>query len=133
MTIPIWLKQRLGNPKRGRGCRATKCIVCKTDILAGFDEDQMALPAIADPVPLSRIGEALACVEGRKTYKLDRLGEGLALWVRNALHIRSHPASEETIVLADHICNRSPLPSIEIKPAPSLAKKGLPYDAEPPF
>ena len=134
MSLPKWLKERLGTPTRNRGCRHVKCAFgCRGDVLVGFDEDDMALPAIVDPVPLSALGEALARVEGRRTYRLGRHKEGLALWYRNAMHIRNHPAGTETIVVADHVCGVRPLPSVEISlNLPQGAKKGLPYD-EPPY
>lgn len=134
MTIPTWLKDRLGTPTRNRGCKATKCAFgCRQDVLAGFDEDDMALPAIVDPVPLAPLGEALARLQQRKTYRLARHNQGLALWVRTALEISNHPASDEWIVVAEHKCHAPPLPSVDIEPLPVGAKKGLPYDAEPPF
>jgi hypothetical protein len=131
VAIPTWLKQRIGEPTRGRGCRATKCIVCKTDVLAGFDEDVMAMPAIADPTPLSPLGEALALIEGRCSYELDRHGAGLALWLRTHWRIEAAPASDQVIVLTDHRCGAPPLPSVEIAPAAPVHKDSV-Y-GPPPF
>lgn len=133
MAIPKWLKQRIGTPTRGRGCKATKCAFgCRQDVLAGPDEDQMAVAAIVDPIPLSALGEALARMSGRPTYTLGRHNEGLALWLRNALDIANHPASDEVIVVAAHKCHTPELPSVEIQSGPAKTK-GLAYDNEPPF
>lgn len=133
MNVPKWLKDRIGVPTRGRGCKATKCLVCQQSILAGLDEDQMAMPALVDPIPLSPLGEALALMDGRHTYKLARHKQGLALWRRTHFNIRAHPASEETIVVADHKCGGPKFPAVEIQSLPARSKKGLPYDDEPPF
>jgi hypothetical protein len=97
----------------------------------GYDEDIMAQAVVVDPVALSPLGEAIARIEGRRTYKLARHNDGSALWVRMAYNIAAHAASETTIVLADHLCDGATLPSLIIKPKP--VKKGLPDDAEPPF
>ena len=132
MTLSRWLRDRLGTPARGRGAKATKCLVCKADILAGPDEDQMALPAVVDTTPLSPWGEAAARIQGRRTYRLHRHKEGLALTVRMALNITNHPASDEMIVLADHKCHTPELPSVEIRPAPEKTR-GIAYDNDPPF
>ena len=132
MSLPKWLQQRLGTPTRGRGVRHVKCAFgCRRDVLAGFDEDVAASLAIVDPVPLSPLGEALARIEGRVTYRLGRHNDGSALWQRTALNITSAPASAEAIVFADHKCGHAPLPSVEVKAAPDA--KGPDYDAEPPF
>jgi len=105
--------------------------VCKGDVLAGLDEDKCALAAVVDPTPLSPLGEALALMDGRKSYELKRHNSGLALWYRHAWHISRFPASDQVIVLSDHRCGSAKLPGVEIKPLPG--KVGLPYDAEPPF
>ena len=132
MTIPQWLKDRLGTPARGRGCRAVKCIKCQASVLAGFDEDAMAQAVVVDPTPLSTMGEALALVQQRRTYRLGRYDEGLALWHRDHWQISAHPASEECIVLTDHVCGAGPLPGVEIKPLAKSDRKS-PYSQDPPF
>lgn len=131
MSLPRWLSERIGTPTRGRGCRHTKCLVCQSDVLAGFDEDRCALAVVVDPAPLTALSEALALLDGRRSYELKRLNQGLALWYRDWHDISARPASDANIVMTDHKCGAAKLPSVEIKPAPK--KEGLPYDAEPPF
>lgn len=131
MSLSRWLVERLGTPTRGRGCRHTKCIVCSSDVLAGFDEDKMAQAVVVDPTPLDTEGEALALLDKRRSYELKRHGQGLALWYRDRYDISARPASDVDIVMTDHRCGAAKLPSVEIKPAPK--KEGLPYDAEPPY
>jgi hypothetical protein len=134
VTLPRWLKDRIGEPTRGRGCRATKCLVCKSDVLAGFDDDFAARAVVVDPMPLSPLGEALALIENRRSYELGRYGAGLALSLRDHWQIAGRPASDETIVLTDHRCGAPSLPAVEIpKVAAGSGKKGLAYDDEPPF
>jgi len=134
MTIPEWLKERLGIPTRGRGVRHTRCLVCNADVLAGFDEDACAKPAIVDPHPLSVIGELLALLEDRRTYRLDQHGQGMALWHRSHWQIKGSPASDTVLVLTDHRCGGSQFPGVEITKSRSLfAASGLSSDATPPF
>lgn len=133
MTLPRWLRDRLGTPTRGRGCRATKCIVCRGDVLAGFDEDQCAALVIADPTPLSPLGEALALIEGRRSYRLERYKDGAALWFRSHWQIQGAPASTETIVLTDHKCGAPQLPGVEITPIPAAKMKTAVLYDDPPF
>jgi len=109
-------------------------LVCKADVLAGFDEDHCASAVIADPYPLSALGEALALLENRRSYELRRHNDGLALWVRDHWQIGGSPASDEVIVLTDHVCGKAKLPDVKIPTVkPGMKKKGLPYDDEPPF
>lgn len=134
MSLPKWLRDRIGEPIRGRGCKAVKCIKCQADVLAGFDEDHCASIVIADPTPLSPLGEALALIENRRSYELCRHGAGLALWIRDHWQIAGRPASAETIIVTDHKCHAAKLPSVEIVPiATAAAKSRLLYDATPPF
>lgn len=134
MAIPKWLRSRLGTPAKGRGCRCVRCIVCRSDLVVGLDNDTCASRAICDPVPLSVIGEALALLDGRRTYELSRHGSGLALYHRDHWQISGRHASDTCIVLADHKCGTPPLPSIKIQPAPlTTPKNSLIYDNEPPF
>lgn len=75
------------------------CGQCRADILAGIDADTCGLSARCDPRPLTRSGELLAVVDGRRTYALDIAGR---LWWRGRYGIRS--ASREP-VLAEHRCH----------------------------
>ena len=133
MAIPKWLRSRLGTPARGRGCRAVKCLVCRSDVVAGPDEDRMAMPAICDPVALSPLGEALALLEDRRSYRLERYKDGSALTLRTHWDIAGHPAGEETIVVCDHRCGAPQLPGVEITPIPAATKKSAVLFDDPPF
>lgn len=134
MTLPNWLKERIGTPTRGRGTKPTKCIVCKADVLAGFDNDTCAQAAITDPNPLSPLGEALALIDKRRTYELSRHGAGLALYHRDHWQISGRHPSDTIIVLTDHKCGTPPLPGITINPNPlTTSGKELIYGSDPPF
>ena len=127
--LPGWLAQRLGTPTRGRGVKATSCIVCHRPILVGMSEDVAAHRALVDPMALSPTGEALALIDGRCTYQLGKYDQGLALWQRDSSQIAGKSASAECIVLTDHKCGGPQFPAIEI---PLTARKeSVPND--PPF
>ncbi len=133
MALPAWLRQRLGKPTRGRGAVAAKCIVCKASILIGMSEDAAAFRALVDPVALSPLGEALARIDGRKTYVLGKYDEGLALWERTHWQIESQKASPEVWVLADHKCGGLKFPAVEIPALSAPMKQPVSDDNEPPF
>jgi hypothetical protein len=130
MSLPAWLRDRLGSSTRGRGCRAAKCIVCKADVLVGFDEDVCARAVVADPHPLSELGEALALIEGRRSYRLAKRGEGMALWYRNRWMIQGEGASDTVWVLTDHKCHSATFPGVKIKA--KAYSKAIPSNTDPP-
>lgn len=57
---------------RGRIARDAGALVhrCGGLVLVGLDDEAMAWPAYADPIPLTVAGEAAALMAGRKTYTL---------------------------------------------------------------
>lgn len=65
----------------GRAARIRTCS-CGAPTLSGLDADICALEAHADPDPLTPLGEALAHVEGRRTWALD---------IRDHTHINRPP------------------------------------------
>ena len=99
--MAAWLKQTLVD--RGvmtadgisRRARPRRCIRCRSSILAGLDDDQMAITAIADPVPLTALGETLALLADppRQTWTLVNRGrlelDHRATWLGSHRH---HPA-----------------------------------------
>jgi hypothetical protein len=132
MELPAWLQQRLGKPSKRRGAKATKCIKCFKPILVGMSEDVGAHLALVDPVPLSPFGEALALVDRRKTYRLDKCDDGLALWQRDRWQIAGHAAGPNWIVLTDHKCeSTAQFPSVEV-PLFALQNESA-LENEPPF
>lgn len=95
-----------------------KCRQCRGQILTGLDEDDCAFRAAVDPTPLTALGEALALLARRRTYELrDR-----RLFRRDRWQIAGRQAGTQYLVLADHSCNSSPLPSIPL-PAPEKRKE----------
>lgn len=96
------------------------CHKCGAHIRSGLDADALAFVARVDDEPLTRQGELLAIVNGRKTYSL----EGQRLYRRDLHHIK-RPADT---VHAAHRC-WEPMPLAWIKPsAPkNLAPKNPPF------
>jgi hypothetical protein len=93
------------------------CKQCRITVWQGFDGEVCALLAYADVMPLSAIGEVLALLDGRRTYRLMRRGERSALQVRDRWDIRTHPAGQSSArctydVLAQHRCGAAILPGL---------------------
>lgn len=88
---------------------------CGARVLAGVDADRCAFNAAVDNSPLTRRGELLAVVAGRRTYEL---ADG-RLYRRDRWSIRSTPRGA---VLAEHDCTPIPagwrLPPAPRPPAP---------------
>ena len=129
MTLPAWLKERIGTPGR-RNTSSRRCRTCKAVTLTGLDEDRCAFQAVVDPTPLTPMGEALALLGGRRTYELRTSTTGLALWLRSKRHISAHKASDKCLVVADHECNSAPLPRVKV---PALSKLEVSDSDIPPF
>lgn len=117
MTLPTWLKDRLGAPIR-RGVKAGRCPHCHAQILTGMDEEVCAFRATTDPAPLTPLGEALALLDARRTYELRNHNSSLALWRRDHWQIAGRSSSLH-LVVADHKCGAAPLPSQFIPSQPS--------------
>jgi hypothetical protein len=113
-----------------RDLRSGKCRNCKAPVLVGMSDDQLAHLATVDPDPLTAVGEALARLDGRRTYALRRHGDKYRLaFTRNHWQIRSSQSTDYDIV-ADHACGQS-LPttlSVYRKVAVTIG-----VDNEPPF
>ena len=129
MTLPAWLKDRIGAPTR-RNAAARRCRTCKAATLTGLDEDLCAFQATVDPTPLTPLGEALALLGGRHTYELRRSVTGVALWRRTRRRISADIASEQCLVVADHECYSPPLPYVVV---PASKKRKAISDDLPPF
>ena len=92
------------------GIRATWCRTCRQPILTGLDNLAMALPARANPTPLTNLGELLAQLGDLDTYEL-RAGRPTRLIRRLAADITARPAEgpgrrrhDAYDVLAAHRC-----------------------------
>lgn len=95
-----------------------RCRKCRQPVLVGLDGDLCAWIATVDRTPLSPLGEALALLAGRATYHLRQNGRRLYLDRRDRWQIAGNPAGESERlwpfdVVADHVCNSPPLPSID--------------------
>lgn len=97
----------------GRRAQARICADCHAKTIAGWDADVCALLAIVDPTPLDGVGEALAQLQGRRTYALTPEGGRLVLDHRTAGRI-SHrsPNAGRYDVLPEHACGMPPLPEV---------------------
>ena len=73
---------------------------CGQYVLRGLDADRCALTVLADPYPLSALGEVGALGLGRPTYYLHR-GE---LEPRDRWNIPGHLPSHDLLVVAAHDC-----------------------------
>lgn len=93
-----------------RRARHGFCPRCGRHAVAGDDADAIALPALADPYPLTHRGELLANVDGRRTYLLD---DG-RLYARDRWQLH-RPAAP---VLAGHRCG-APVPPDWRAPVPA--------------
>lgn len=98
----------------GRGLQARWCR-CGAPVLAGLDGDVCAFPAVVDIGPLSAIGEAVARIQGRRTFEIRKRG-AFQLMRRNRHAIRDRPPGRRAWcgpidVVAEHVCHSFPLPS----------------------
>jgi hypothetical protein len=76
---------------------------CGIPTLAGLDSDLAGLDAWCDLGELTRYGEAMALLEGRRTYQLH----GGRLSLRDRWQIGGKPAGGRSPVLASHLCDQS--------------------------
>uniref|UniRef100_A0AAU8B0J1 Uncharacterized protein n=1 Tax=Dulem virus 32 TaxID=3145750 RepID=A0AAU8B0J1_9CAUD len=123
-------------PGGWRAATPTRCPHCKQHILRGYNANQGAFLAAADPTPLTALGEALTLLGGGGTLTLTRTGTGaLILTRRNANNITATPAgSPRQDILPRHRCQQPPLPA----PAytePQIKPPQDPWQSEgpPPF
>lgn len=118
-----WLADR--RAARARTAVRRGCPKCKTEIIYGVDADTAGIPVRCDPAPLTPLGEAVALLQGRKTYDLIKGKTGAEIHPRDETHIkkpRRHP------VHATHICG-NPLTAFAETANP---QKG-PETGDPPF
>jgi len=104
-----------------------ECWQCRQDILIGLDADTCALEARVDPWTLTRTGELLAVVSGKRTYEWD---------LRDNMHRRDRWSINTPVgrVLAEHVCEK-PLPRewLEMGQSPCTPPPGDQDDDTIPF
>jgi hypothetical protein len=100
-----------------RRAELARCRDCGAYVWRGLDHDWSALTVQADTTALSPVGEVLALLRGRTTYRLSKQGTRYVLTRRDRWSIKSYPAGAVVRaatydVIADHRCRAEPLPSI---------------------
>lgn len=136
-----WLKQHLIAQgildENGIGRRAVvrTCPTCKATTITGLDDDTAALTARVDPHPLTPLGEALALIDGRPTYRLHRDGGRLVLDTRTHLDIQAHPAGTRLgeDILRTHHCGSPPIVGPLEAPTQHPSARPQPATQECPF
>jgi hypothetical protein len=103
-----------------RNSTSHQCRKCGAHIRSGLDNDAAALVARVDDEPVTRQGELLAILNGRRTYSL----EGGRLYLRERHHLQI-PARAPYV---QHRC-WEPFPATWLAPTP----RPTPVSAAPPF
>lgn len=81
---------------------------CGGLVVVGLDDEAMAWPAYVDPIPLTQVGEALALLAGRNTYRLR--GAYVFTVTRRGPWDIERGWHDHPIVLASHEC-ATPIPA----------------------
>lgn len=124
-SMPDWLKRHLidtgvlTESGLGRKAQLRRHKRCGIPTLLGLDNDICAFEATCDLGELDAAGEAMALIDGRRTYELNLRGE---LRYRDHWAIRARPAGGRVTVLAEHRC-ASPIPAAWCVPAPQPAAR----------
>jgi hypothetical protein len=87
-----------------RQLRGGHCPRCAQSLLQGLDGDVAALTIHADPLPLTRTGEAAYVLLSATTYRMRASLKGWTAHPRVAGEIRRQPASLTVRVLGEHCC-----------------------------
>ncbi|MFW6598135.1 hypothetical protein ACQBAU_16235 [Propionibacteriaceae bacterium Y2011] len=118
--------------------RDHRCHTCRTPILTGDDADICAWPATVDLLPLTPLGEALAQIDGRHTYTIDRPAGLIRLRIRRrrSWTIRARPAGQSKRwapydVVAAHNC--TPTPDALVAPSTLIRARTANTAGPPPF
>ena len=94
------------------------CSTCRQPILTGVDD--IALTAIAEPIPLTRDGEIQAMATGRDCWRLDH---DKRLWRTDTWRIASDRPFPTDHRVTTHLCHQ-PIPTTwttEARPTPEGA------------
>lgn len=114
-ALPDWLRRHLEDTGQLRADRITRhvsgrrCPACGGPVLAGLT-DPPSLAYLADPHPLSPLGEALAVLADRQTLGLWTAGTGYRLSRRDSFAMRTPAGQGRCDVLAEHRCAAPALP-----------------------
>lgn len=137
-TIPTWLRQHLeatglwNTDGVSRTARPTSCRKCGAIVMRGLDDRVAGLVATADPTPITPLGEALAQLDGRWTYRLSWRAGHYELDDRDEWAIQARPAGTVE-VLAQHRCHSPPLPACpSVLTQPRRARESNDM-SDPPF
>ena len=130
--------ERMGlrDPDTGATRRAVDryCLVCRAHVMRGIDRPFGGMSRDLDPEPLSRLGEALALMSGRRTFTLRWIGDRYEIDSRDSFSIRGSPAGSVVgcDVLVEHVCGADELPHgpTQIVDSRPLA---APLGNDPPF
>lgn len=118
-----------------RSARAVSCPKCRRHVMRGINDSFGGWVVMADPEPLSKLGEALALLGGRATVELRWLGDRYEIDQRDHFRIRGRPAGTNGIdVLVIHECalaQGQPLPQIDSTLRDDIRPELLPDN--PPF
>lgn len=94
-----------------RRAQTRECATCHALILTGLDDDIAAVAVRVDPNPLTPLGEALAHIDGLRTYSLQHEAGRLILNYRDHWRIAAWPAGTRGDVMAEHTCQPHRYPS----------------------
>lgn len=121
--IPAWLLAKQGGILRAASLNTCRC---GAPLLQGLDADRAALTAIVDIQPIDEIGEAVALVQGRRTYDLVGGYQRKELEYRYEWNIKK---KRRYPVLAEHRCGQP----LHHHATPTLETERTPADENPPF
>lgn len=120
-SMPDWLRAQLidkgylTEAGLSRTARIVRHRPCSIPTLAGLDAHLCALSVHVDLAQLSAAGEALALLDGRRTYGYNLIRRQLS--PRDQYRIASNPAGiDSAIVFAEHRCGQ-PVPADWTVPA----------------
>ena len=124
---------RDGDTGAMRRARAAYCLRCHALVMRGIDAPFGGMSRDVEPAPLSRIGEALALMSGRRTYTLAWRGDRYEIDHRDQWQIRGSPAESRAgvDVVVEHDCDAPELPTGETRIAVPQPAGALPD--QPPF
>jgi hypothetical protein len=72
MPIPAWLTPT--HAVTSRAARLRTCPKCRRPVLVGLDAERAGMRVVADPTPITALGEAIALLSKRPTF--DLIGAG---------------------------------------------------------
>lgn len=104
-----------------RKVRARTCARCSAPVLGALDGAWLAVTVSLDPTPVDVMGELLAVIAGRGTWRLSWCGGHYEVDPRTAIEIERTPPTEVE-VLAGHRCGE-PLPPAMRAPKSSRRQK----------